>query len=835
MKKSLMTSFLFLAILCIPSFFYGQSCNGNCHCYSTMQHFHSKGFNAYPTRNHHIDQASMFFSGRNAQNLAPIFTNVDTLFMPGAAPGRLSPISSNAIPIISNNPCDMPQMYFSIATEYQNGRVLAIGHEGLLVNANINSYDNLTFLTNAIDWLSSGNKQVTLKEGWVNNSNTSILQNTLIANNYTFSTLTGAITNTSLSTTDVLILGNDWNGTQPYSSTELSVLDTFVANGGSILIAGLGWSWPQSLNLYPMNAVANLFGFEFITGSILDSRANINGSAKLYNFYPENLDTTLTPYCPSPFIGRNISRGDSLRVLRLAVSTTGEFTQQNGGVAATTLLLNQWLETINDIYGREYCVRFKIIPNNNLLIFPDPTTDPWGTLPVGSGACTNANIILGQQAHVIDSIIGVANYDISHVIAGSPYGGGCASSLKSGLSGGFNIPVTQHEIGHQFSQSHTIGYSGRNNYELGNDNGNGNWTIQGGNAHSHAHAVSFHQLANFLLNTIPNVGMKIPTGNTIPTVDAGPDYIIPISTPFTLTGTANDPDTNDSLTYVWDNMSLGIPQSIPLTDDSQGALFMRLLPDTNPIRTFPKMSDVIANNNSNAQEQLPTQARTIDIRFTVNDNHKMIYNGELINASGSYSDDVLITVTDDGPFTVTSQNTSGIVYQSGTNQLVTWDVNGTNNPPINTQNVMISLSIDGGYTYPIVLSPSTPNNGSAMITLPNISTTMARIKVAALNNIYFDLNTENFEIDLATSSSAIQRIDFPINVNPNPAVDFFKIQLPSNLNYKAKLYDATGVLLMEQTNNNIFSVADLSSGLYFLEVTVLNTNQKVVEKITVIK
>lgn len=770
---------------------------------------------------------SLVCTNAKTQTLEDIFTNVDTLFMPGAAPGHLSPTDPAVTPIVSSSPCNIPQLHFSVATEYQNGKVLAIAHESLLANGSANVNDNLQFLTNAINWLSLGNKKISLKQGWANNGNTSILQNTLIADNYTFNILNGEITSTALADTDILIFGNDWNGTQPYSAAELIAVETFVANGGAIFIAGLGWSWPQSLELYPMNAVANLFGFEFTTDIISDPDVNVNGAPKFYNFYPENSDASQTPYCPSPFVGTNFGRGDNLRVMRFAVSTTGEFTQQNGGATATAVLLDQWLAEINNIYGREYAVRFELIPNNNQLIFSDPSTDPWGTLPPGSGGCTNANIILSQQAQVIDNLIGSANYDISHVIAGSPFGGGCAGGLKSGVSGGFDIPVTRHEIGHQFAQSHTINHSSNINYETEN----GAWTIQGGNAQSHGHGVSFHQLADFLLNNIPTTGTIVPTGNTIPAVNAGPDVVIPIGTPFTLTGVATDPDANDSLTYVWDNMSRGTPQSIPVADDSQGALFMRLLPDTTPSRTFPKISDVVANNNANGQEQLPTQARVMDLRLTVNDNHKIMYNGELVNTSGSNSDDLKITVAPAGPFVVTSQNTAGITYLGGTNQMITWDVNGTNMAPINTQNVRIEFSIDGGFTYPLLLLQTTPNNGSAMVTMPNIATSQARIKVSAVDNIYFDINTRDFEIELMTVSTDEVASDFAIEIYPNPAEDFFQVYLPDELHFLAKLYDAKGVLFFEQLNNPYFDISNCANGLYFLEVIDLDTDKKVIKKI----
>ena len=386
-------------------------------------------------------------------------------------------------------------------------------------------------------------------------------------------------------------------------------------------------------------------------------------------------------------------------------------------------------------------------------------------------------------------------------------------------------------MGHQFSQSHTINHSSNNNYEPEN----GGWSIQGGNAQGYGHAVSYHQLADFLLNSIPTVGSKIPTNNTIPSVYAGPDVVIPFSTPFTLNGIASDPDPNDSLTYVWDNMNRGLPQSIPVGDDSQGAIFMRLLPDTNASRTFPKMSDVVANNNANAQEQLPTQSRIMDIRLTVNDNHKMLYNNELINASGTSSDDIQITVADAGPFVVTSQDASGIVYPGGTDQTITWSVNGTDSPPINTQHVVISLSIDGGYSYPIVLSDSTPNVGSASVTLPNISTTSARIKVAARNSIYFDINPTNFELQFDATNGINDVNDFEIEIYPNPVKDHFQIKVPTQLRYQVQLYDAKGAIVVEQDNRNEFDVSTFAEGIYLVVVKDLTSHKKATKRLMVSK
>ena len=58
-----------------------------------------------------------------------------------------------------------------------------------------------------------------------------------------------------------------------------------------------------------------------------------------------------------------------------------------------------------------------------------------------------------------------------------------------------------------------------------------------------------------------------------------------------------------------------------------------------------------------------------------------------------------------GPFLVTSPNTA-VSVDSGSTQTVTWSVANTNVAPVNTANVHITLSTDGGLTYPILLAAS---------------------------------------------------------------------------------------------------------------------------------
>lgn len=74
-----------------------------------------------------------------------------------------------------------------------------------------------------------------------------------------------------------------------------------------------------------------------------------------------------------------------------------------------------------------------------------------------------------------------------------------------------------------------------------------------------------------------------------------------------------------------------------------------------------------------------------------------------------------------GPFTVTSQSTTGINYQGGSSQTITCNVNYTT--------ALASLSTDAGLTFTTTLASGVSNNGSAKVTIPNISASNCRIMI----------------------------------------------------------------------------------------------------------
>jgi hypothetical protein len=293
---------------------------------------------------------------------------------------------------------------------------------------------------------------------------------------------------------------------------------------------------------------------------------------------------------------------------------------------------------------------------------------------------------------------------------------------------------------------------------------------------------------------IQNQGFFVTdTGNHAPVVTAPAAFTIPTRTPFSLTGSATDAD-GDPLTYMWEQNDVGPGPSTTggtaLTSNTKtnGPLFRQfgtravvsptdtlLSPspgenavDANPTRVFPDIAQIVADNTDAAtgkcpadtfadtapvpasivdcySEFLPTSDwvgvlgdRTLNFRLTARDYHP--------NGGGIGSAATKLTIAPlAGPFRVTSATIAPSVYALSP-QTVTWDVAGTDQPPVSASQVKISLSTDGGMTYPYVLADAVPNTGSARVVLPNVTAAAARFKVEAVGNVFFDISHQSFAI-----------------------------------------------------------------------------------------
>ncbi|MCB1049589.1 MAG: hypothetical protein H6510_10250 [Acidobacteria bacterium] len=455
--------------------------------------------------------------------------------------------------------------------------------------------------------------------------------------------------------------------------------------------------------------------------------------------------------------------GDVLRTYRIAIAATGEFTQYFGGTVADGLsAVNTALNRVNMVYEAELGISMQLIGNNDQIIYTDGATDPY----------TNSDVsaMVTQNRANLNAVIGSANYDIGHVF-GTGEGGAallavvCDANFKgSGATGSpmpegdpFFIDYVAHELGHQWGAEHTFNAAtsgttgactfGNRGGSTAFEPGSGS-TIMGyagicdgenlqESTDPYFHAGSLNQIISFSRTGFGSMcGVASATGNQIPSVTAPPSRTIPAQTFFELTADGSDPDM-DPLTYCWEQMDLG-PPAPPDTDDGSRPIFRSFNPSASPTRTFPKLSDIL-NNTSSFGESLPTTDRNLTFRVTVRD--------QRLGGGGVNWDTLVLAVSASaGPFVVTVPNTA-VTWEGGSLQTVTWAVANTNTSPVSASMVDILFSADGGLTYNLI-SAGQPNDGSVLISVPNIATTQARIKIKASDNYFFDVSNTDFTVNM---------------------------------------------------------------------------------------
>jgi hypothetical protein len=487
--------------------------------------------------------------------------------------------------------------------------------------------------------------------------------------------------------------------------------------------------------------------------------------------------------------GAQAEQGDcQFRRYRLAVACTGEYASFHGGtVPLVAAAIVTSVNRVVGVYEDEIGVTLQLVANNNNLIYLNASTDPYTN---GSGGT-----MLGQNQTTCDAVIGTANYDIGHVF--STGGGGvaslgsvCSSSSKArGVTGRgapigdlFDIDYVAHEIGHQFRGSHcfnttTGGCGGNISTSNAMEIGSGQTIMAYAGLCSpnnsqnfsdpYFHAISLANIAPFVTTLGGSTcDQIISTGNSLPTANAGADYIIPISTPFALTADGSDPN-GDPLSYCWEQMDNAAATYISGTGgiastNPQGPNFRSFLASSSPTRFFPRLQDII-NNVNPIWERLPSVNRTLNFRVTVRD----LPSSLPLNYGCTAEDNMVVTVTNSaGPFLVTEPNTA-ISYPGNSSQTINWNVANTTAAPVSCPNVNILLSTDGGFTFPTVLAANTPNDGSEKLILPNINSTTCRIKVECANNIFFDMSNANFTI---TAVAPVEMLDFSAKAEgPNAA------------------------------------------------------------------
>ena len=532
-----------------------------------------------------------------------------------------------------------------------------------------------------------------------------------------------------------------------------------------------------------------------------------------------------------------------LRIFRLALVCSGEYAQfhlNDQGIAsdasdadkkaAVLSAMNTSMTRINGVYEKDLGVRMEIVDNNDQVIFLDAATDG-----ITDGS---AGTMIGQVQNICDTTIGTANYDIGHIFStgGSGLAGlgvVCVSGNKArGVTGigtpmgdPYDIDYVSHEMGHQFGANHTQNNPCNRNNSTAVEPGSAS-TIMGyagicapnvqNNSDDHFHSVSITEMWN-KIQTSASCAVTISTGNSAPVIVESEDYSIPKSTPFVLRGNASDVNSNNVLSYNWEQTDTEVASMPPTSTSTSGPAFRSNSSISSPNRYMPALPTVIAGSTSSTWEVVPSVAREMNFSLVVRDN--------ATGGGNSARDDMKVTTVDITPFTVDGPSTN-VEWLVGSNQTLNWVVGATDQAPVNTQNVTILLSTDGGVTFPITLAANTPNDGSEAFVVPNNTTSSARIMIVAVDNIFYNVNSTNFTISEATAS--IKDVSFEgFNLYPNPSNGNFNLQFEtaSTAPVKLQLFDLTGRLVRETQFSNVaarfsesISFKNTAKGLYLLKI-----------------
>lgn len=559
----------------------------------------------------------------------------------------------------------------------------------------------------------------------------------------------------------------------------------------------------------------------------------------------------------------------TLKTMRLAQSCNGEYANYFGATSAAQVglvlaAINATLTRCNGVYEKDLALHLNLISATTSVFYYNPATDPYST------TLSQWNLQLQQT---LTSVIGSANYDIGHMFGASGGGGnagciGCVcvnpankrslakgsgiTSPADGIPQGdnFDIDYVVHEVGHQLGANHTFSMSNEGtgqNKEVGSGitiMGYAGITSQDVAPHSIDiyHETSIAQIqANLATKTCP-VTTNITANNVAPVIAALSNYTIPISTPFALTGVATDAN-GDALTYCWeqnDNASSAQTgaSSVASPTKATGPNWLSFSPSVSGTRTFPKLSTILSGLNVTPVlpggdagtniEALSSVSRTLNFRLTVRDNHAFSSTAPVAVGQTSFADAVVTVTNTSGPFAVTAPNIA-VTWTAGSLVNVTWSVNGTTAAPVNCANVKISLSTDGGLTFPTVLAASTANDGTETITVPSTPGATCRVKVEAVGNIFFDISNANFTIAPAFTGNTPNALfaDDKLTASPNPASSVVNLEFKSDASNAATItvIDQSGVVVMQRNlatikgvNKKMVDISSLRAGIYTIKI-----------------
>ena len=430
-----------------------------------------------------------------------------------------------------------------------------------------------------------------------------------------------------------------------------------------------------------------------------------------------------------------IANTQVLRVYRLAIHipystfTTSHFEEKVEKVKTF------WADTeafLNEMYMRDLGVRFEVV-NDERLIIKDATKETFAST-------RNASYVKDNSTIVINNLIGENSYDvgISLVYTSSQKEAGIRGlahiegvyqpNTKADAVAVLTKEVIAHEIGHLFGGRHTFGsHKGSAAYDSEKTElGSGTSVMSYGSPRDFFSLSSIERIRK-RLTQVPAKAKDKTFATQAPRIDRSKlknHYTIPKGTFFQFYIPATDPDSS-VLLYAVNQHDVRNGAETPIT---QYAIYKPTTANPVTIKTeyHENSGNVVANSGLAHQT-----TGTFTFWLGVSDAQPQQAADYIVQYDLA---ETKVTVKEGTPFEITT--TPKNKYKGGEKISLQWKVDAT---IFAGTKVRVLLSDDLGKTFKHIVLAETANDGAEEVTLPNINTSKAVLKVEVIEGVAFAL------------------------------------------------------------------------------------------------